>query len=101
MDLYHWFDKPSKRKPELKEYYHFCDTDYSEIIKFVSTCCLCLKMCVNYELKKYEELKSYFLSEARIYQLDDAQEHFMNKLASRFIKPEVIQKLKTEGKIFY
>ena len=38
----------------VKEYYEFCDTDYSEIIKFISTRCLCLEICVNRELKKYE-----------------------------------------------
>ena len=63
MDLYHWFDKSSKRKSELKEYYNFCDTDYSGIRKFVSTRCLCLEMCVKHELNKYKELKSDFLSE--------------------------------------
>ena len=34
--------------------------------------------------------------EPLIYQLFEAQEHFINKLAARFIKPEVIQKIKTE-----
>ena len=46
----------------VKEHYEFCDTDYSEIIKFISTRWLCLEMCVNRELKKYESLKSNFLS---------------------------------------
>ena len=27
MDLYDWFDKPSKRKSGLKEYYNFCNTE--------------------------------------------------------------------------
>ena len=38
--------------------------------------------------------------EPLIYHLFEAQEHFMNKLASRFIKPEVIQKIKNEEKSF-
>ena len=37
IDLFHWFDKSSKRKSLLKEHYEFCDTDYSKIIKFIST----------------------------------------------------------------
>ena len=53
VDLFHWFDKSSKRKSILKEYYEFCDTQYS-VIKFISTRWLCLEMCVNRELKKYE-----------------------------------------------
>ena len=62
VDLFHWFDKSSNQKFLLKEHYEFCDTDYSEIIKFKSTHWLCWEMCVNHELKKYEGLKSYFLS---------------------------------------
>ena len=101
-------------------------------------------MCVNRELKKYESLKSNFLSasgagdrfrrlknafrdprleiyllfyqgvlpvfttfnkylqreEPLIYQLSEAQERFMNKLAARFIKPEVFQETKSEEKPF-
>ena len=34
--------------------------------------------------------------EPLIYQLFEAQEHFINKLAARFIEPEVIQKMKNE-----
>ena len=36
--------------------------------------------------------------EPLIYQLSEAQEHFMNKLAARFIKPEVIQEIKNKEK---
>ena len=32
--------------------------------------------------------------QALIYQLSEAQECFMNKLAARFIKPEVIQEIR-------
>ena len=54
VDAFHSFDKASEWKSLLKEHYEFCDTDYSEIIKFIST--------RNFELKNYEWLKSYFLS---------------------------------------
>ena len=37
VDLYYWFDKSSKRKSILKEYYDFCDQDYQEVIKYIST----------------------------------------------------------------
>ena len=62
VDLFHCFDKSSKQKSLLKEHYEFCDTDYSEIIKFISTHWLCLEMCVNRKPKKYEGLKPHFLS---------------------------------------
>ena len=47
----------------FKEYYEFCDLEYNEVIKFISTCWLCLELCVNRELKKYIGLESYFQSE--------------------------------------
>ena len=34
--------------------------------------------------------------EPLIYQLFEAQEYFINKLAARFIEPEVVQKMKNE-----
>ena len=51
VDLLHWFDKFRKQKSLLKELCEFCDTDYSKIIKFISTHWLCLKMCINCEHK--------------------------------------------------
>ena len=63
VDVFYWFNKSSKRKKILKEYYEFCDTEFQEVIKFISTRWLCLELCINRELKKYEGLKSYFLSE--------------------------------------
>ena len=38
--------------------------------------------------------------EPLIYLLSEAQERFMNKLAGRFIKPEVIQEIRNEEKSF-
>ena len=51
VDLFHWFDKFRKQKSLLKELCEFCDTDYSKIIKFISTHWLCLKMSINCEHK--------------------------------------------------
>ena len=36
VDNYYWFDKSSKRKSILKEYYEFCDTNYQEIRHFTT-----------------------------------------------------------------
>ena len=40
------------------------------------------------------------IEESIIYQLSEVQECFMNKLAARFIKPEVIQEIKNEEKSY-
>jgi hypothetical protein len=63
VDVFYWFDKSSKRKSILKEYYEFCDTECEGVIKFISTRWLCLELFINRELRMYEGLKSYFLSE--------------------------------------
>ena len=138
VDLFYWFDKSSKRKSILKEYYDFCDQDYEEVIKYISTRWLCTERCINRELKKFSGLRSYFLSESEndrrfkrltetfsnnmtefylfffqaalptftnfnkflqteeplIQCLYDEMQMFMNKLAAKFIKPEVIRELK-------
>ena len=57
------FDKSSKHKNVLSEYFEFCDMEYSGVIKFLPTRWFSLELYFNRELKKYEGLKSYFLSE--------------------------------------
>ena len=37
VDIFYWFDKSSKRKSILKEYYEFCDVEYQEVVKYIST----------------------------------------------------------------
>ena len=51
VDLYYWFDKSSKRKSALLEYYEFCDQEYEEVIRYASTRWFCLEKCVNRELE--------------------------------------------------
>ncbi|CAB4014767.1 ATP-dependent DNA helicase [Paramuricea clavata] len=63
VDLYYWFDKSTKRKEALKEYFEFCDTEYEAVVKYISVRWLCLERCLDRELKKYVALKSYFCSE--------------------------------------
>ena len=53
IDIFYWFDKSSKRKVELEEFYSFCDQEYRKIIKFVSTRCLNLKTAVTQTLGLY------------------------------------------------
>ena len=33
LDLYYWFDKSSKRKGKLLEYFKFCNQDYLAVLK--------------------------------------------------------------------
>ena len=88
----------------------FCDQDYEEVIRYVSTRWLCLEKWVDRELKKYEGLRFYFLSEGfqddrfkrlektfndpktelflMFFQSTHSQKNkFMNKLAGKFMKP--------------
>ena len=37
VDFFYWFDKSSKRKSILKEYYEFCNSECEGFIKYVST----------------------------------------------------------------
>lgn len=63
IDLYYWFDYSTKRKNKLAEYAEFCDQDYRQIVKHVSTRWLSLEKSVARTLTQYASLKSYFLSE--------------------------------------
>lgn len=63
IDLYYWFDKSSKRKGKLKEYFDFCDQEYMGVLKHISVRWLSLQQCMERILKKLPSLKSYFLSE--------------------------------------
>ena len=52
-------------------------------------------------LPVFTTFNKYLQREERlIHQLPEAQEHFMNKLAARIIKPEVIQEIRNEEKSF-
>ena len=63
IDIYYWFDKSTKRKNSLLSYCTFCDLEYRNIIKHVTTRWLSLKCAIERILKQYPSLKSYFLSE--------------------------------------
>ena len=64
MDVFFWFDKSSKRKNLLREYCCFCDIEYQNIVKHVSTRWLSLQRAVERVLKQFNSLRSYFLSES-------------------------------------
>ena len=63
IDIYYWFDKSTKRKALLAEFYSFCDVDYRKIVKHVNTGrWLSLERAVTRVLQQFPGLKSYFLS---------------------------------------
>ncbi len=66
IDCYYWFDKSSKRKGKLLEYFEFCNQDYQAVLKHLSVRWLSLQCCMERILKKFPSLKSYFLSEDAI-----------------------------------
>ena len=86
--FFSWFDKSTKRKATLKEHCVFCDTEYEEVVKYVSVRWLCLEHCMNRELKKYHALKSNFLSEHesdnRFKRLNESFQHPMSEICHVF-----------------
>ena len=66
IDIYYWFDKSTKRKNGLHEYWTFCDQEYRAMIKHVITRWLSLELAVERVLKQFVSLKSYFRSENEV-----------------------------------
>ena len=64
IDNFYYFDKSTKRKNGLSEYFAFCDTEYRKVLKHVSTRWLSLERAVNRTLQQYPGLRSYFLAES-------------------------------------
>lgn len=145
VDIFYWFDKSSKQKLILKDYYNFCDYDYQEVMKYISSRWLCAEHCINQELKKHTGLRSYFLTESEkdkrflrfngafsinvtefyliffqailptftnfdkllqteeplIWCLQEERQPFMNKLVPKFVKSEIMHKLKDYNLLYY
>lgn len=80
VDLYYWFDKSTKRKNELSDFCDFCNMQYRQVVKHVSTRWLSLEYAVDRTLLQYPGLKSYFLSS------DESQARFQ-RLKQHFEDP--------------
>lgn len=63
IDTFYYFDKSTKRKNELVGYCTFCDLEFRQVLKHVSTRWLSLELTINRTLQQYHALQSYFLSE--------------------------------------
>ena len=62
VDCFYWFEKSSKRKGKLLEYFEFCNQEYQAILKHLHVRWLSLR-CMERILKKFPSLRSYFASE--------------------------------------
>ena len=63
IDLFYHFDKSTKRKAELAEYCEFCNVEFQQVLKHVSTRWLSLELAISRILQQYHALQPYFLSE--------------------------------------
>ena len=80
IDCFYWFDKSSKRKGKLLEYFDFCNQEYQAVLKHLSVRWLSLQRCMDRILKKYPSLKSYFSSE-------DFEDQRFQRLSTLFSNP--------------
>ena len=62
VDLYYFFKRSTHRKGILKEYMDFVGCEWENFTRFVSTRWLSLETCCDKEFKKFEALKSMFIS---------------------------------------
>ena len=63
VDIFYWLHHSSKRKNLLAEFCDFCDVEYRQVIKHVSTRWFSLEIAVERILKQYKPFQSYFLSD--------------------------------------
>ena len=74
VDCYYWFDKSTKRKGKLTEYFEFCNQEYQSVLKHLSV------RYMERILKKLPSLKAYFQSE-------DFQDERFQRLNRWFTNP--------------
>lgn len=80
VDIYYWFDKSTKRKGILRDFCGFCDSNYREVVRYVSVRWLSLERAVYRILQLYTSLQSYFNSES------ESQPRF-RRLVAAFERP--------------
>lgn len=60
-----YYDKSTKRKNGLSDYCSFCDVEFRQVLKHISTRWLSLESAVSRVLLQYPGLTSYFISECK------------------------------------
>ena len=63
VDAFYQFDKSTKHKGKLVEYFEFCDQEYQPVLKHLSVRWFSLECCLVRILKKVPSLRLYFVSE--------------------------------------
>ena len=90
INLYFWFEHSTKRKNQLRTFCEFCDQEYRQVIKHVSTRWLSLELAIERCLKQFPSLKSYFLSnsetQARFNRLYEAFDDPMTEIHLLFMQ---------------
>lgn len=76
VDIFYWFDKSTKRKGILRDFCAFCDSEYHEVVRYVSVRWLSLEKAVYRILQLYNSLQSYFKYE------EESQARFSRLLAA-------------------
>lgn len=67
MDTYYYFDQSTKRKNSLADYSVFCNVEIRKLLKHVSVRWLSLETTISRVLQQYPALRSYFISEGKLY----------------------------------
>ena len=92
IDVFYWFDASTKRKGILKDFCTFCDSDYHEIVRYVSVRWLSLEKAVFTILQLLKSLTSYFKSEeqpqARFKRLQTAFQNPMTEVYLLFYESD-------------
>lgn len=62
LKIYSFFSSSAKRRESLKEFCEFCDVEFKEMLRHVTTRWLSLNPAVSRILQSWTALKSYFIS---------------------------------------
>ena len=65
VDTFYYFDKSTKRKNGLSDYCAFCDVEFRQVLKHISTRWLSLESAVSRVLLQYPGLTSHVISECK------------------------------------
>ena len=86
VDVFHWFENPTKRKSILKKYYNFWDLDYQEVIMYISSRWLCTERCQSRAEEVSRLAVSYFQSESeRIQRFLRLHETFLDAMSELYM----------------
>ena len=83
VDLFYWFDKSTKRKGKLKEYFEFCNQEYQGVLKHLSVRWLSLVIVEKYENYKQSTTNDFFSKKRTKHSVTVTAHRFFHFLASQ------------------